>query len=385
MKNDNGQVKRDAVPASHYVAAFFRNNVVLVVAIVAAAISCCFVPFDGEYVGYFDFRTLASLFGMSAVIAALKRQNVFRALADKLIKFFRSTRSLIAALVAITYVASMLIANDMALLTFLPLGYCVLHAAGKEDRMAYTFTLQTVAANLGGMLTPFGNPQNLYLYNRFSIPTGEFFRIMIFPTLAAVAVIAVACLFVKNDPIEPVESEVQSPDKLKTAVYLVAFAYMIIVVFRVVPYWTALLVIPLLLILDRGALLTADYSLLLTFCAFFVFTGNLSRIDAVDEFFRFLLGKSVLLTGVLSCQVISNVPSAVLLSRFTTDYARLLVAVNIGGCGTLISSMASVISFRNFSLYRPKEKLRYLLLNAAVNFACLIILTAFCLFVPIYP
>ena len=369
-----------------YLTAFLRNNAVLVVALVASAISCCFVPPDKEYLGYFDFRTLASLFGMSAVIAALKRQNVFRALADVLIGRFKSTRSLIAALVVITYVASMLIANDMALLTFLPLGYCALHAAGKEDKMAYTFTLQTVAANLGGMLTPFGNPQNLYLYNRFAIPAGEFFRIMIFPTLAAVAVIAALCLLVKREPIAaPEHGETKVPDKAKTAVYAVAFIYMIVVVFRVVPYWTALLVVPLLLIFDRGALMKADYSLLLTFCAFFVFTGNLARISAVDEFFRFLLGKSVLLTGVISCQVISNVPSAVLLAGFTTDYARLLVAVNIGGCGTLISSMASVISFRNFSLYRPKERLRYLAINAAVNFTCLIALTAFCLFVPIYP
>ena len=271
------------------------------------------------------------------------------------------------------------------MLTFLPLGYCALHAAGKEDKMAYMFTLQTVAANLGGMLTPFGNPQNLYLYNRFSIPTGEFFRIMIFPTLAAVAAIALLCLFVKREPIESHADEVASPDKAKTAVYLVAFAYMIVVVFRVVPYWTAFLVIPLLLVLDRGALAHADYSLLLTFCAFFVFTGNLARISAVDAFFRFLLGKSVLLTGVLCCQAISNVPSAVLLSGFTSDYARLLVAVNIGGCGTLISSMASVISFRNFSLYRPGERLKYLGINAAVNFMCLVALTLFCLFVPIYP
>lgn len=375
----------NTVPRMHYVAAFLRNNIVLVVALVAAAVSCCFVPPDGEYVGYFDLRTLSSLFGMSAVITAMKRQNVFRALADKLIKRFRTTRSLVAALVAITYLASMLIANDMALLTFLPLGYCALHAAGKEDKMAYTFTLQTVAANLGGMLTPFGNPQNLYLYNRFSIPTGEFFRIMIFPTLAAVAAIALLCLFVKREPIEPHADEVAPPDKAKTAVYLVAFAYMIVVVFRVVPYWTAFLVIPLLLVLDRGALAHADYSLLLTFCAFFVFTGNLARISAVDAFFRFLLGKSVLLTGVLCCQAISNVPSAVLLSGFTSDYARLLVAVNIGGCGTLISSMASVISFRNFSLYRPGERLKYLGINAAVNFMCLVVLTLFCLFVPIYP
>ena len=142
----------NTVPRVRYLTAFLRNNAVLVVALVAATISCCFVPPDKEYLGYFDFRTLASLFGMSAVIAALKRQNVFRALADVLIGRFKSTRSLIAALVAITYVASMLIANDMALLTFLPLGYCALHAAGKEDKMAYTFTLQTVAANLGGML-----------------------------------------------------------------------------------------------------------------------------------------------------------------------------------------------------------------------------------------
>ncbi len=357
----------------------------MLVAVVAALISCCFVPIDSKYVSYFDFRTLASLFGMSAVIAALKRQNVFRALADMLIKRFHTTRSLIATLVAITYVASMLIANDMALLTFLPLGYCALKAAGKEDKMAYTFTLQTVAANLGGMLTPFGNPQNLYLYNRFSIPTFEFFRIMIFPTLMAVAVIVVLCLIVKREPIEPLESETAKPDKIKTAVYLVAFVYMIVVVFRVVPYWTALLIIPLLLISDRGAILKADYSLLLTFCAFFVFTGNLARIDAVDSFFRFLLDKSVLLTGVMCCQVISNVPSAVLLAGFTSDYARLLVAVNIGGCGTLISSMASLISLRNFSLYRPKEKLCYILINAGVNFGCLIVLTLFCLFVPIYP
>lgn len=364
---------------SYYIKSFLKNNIVAVIAFIAAVISCFFVFPDKQYADYFDLRTLISLFGMSAVIAALKNQRFFRILARKVIKVFRSTRSAVAALVAITYIASMLIANDMALLTFLPLGYFVLHSADKEQYMAYTFTMQTVAANLGGMLTPFGNPQNLYLYNRFNIPTGEFFSIMLVPTLFSVLLIALCCIFVRREPIEAIEETEYKLNKPKTVVYFILFAYMILLVFRVVPVLTGLLVIPVLLIIDRNALIKVDYSLLFTFCMFFIFTGNLARIEAVDAFFRMLLGRNVLLTGVISCQLISNVPSAVLLSGFTSDYARLLVAVNIGGTGTLISSMASLISFKSFSLYKPRERVKYLMINAAVNFSFLIVLTVFCL------
>ena len=369
---------------SYYIKSFLKNNIVAVIAFIAAVISCFFVFPDKQYADYFDLRTLISLFGMSAVIAALKNQRFFRILARKVIKVFRSTRSAVAALVAITYIASMLIANDMALLTFLPLGYFVLHSADKEQYMAYTFTMQTVAANLGGMLTPFGNPQNLYLYNRFNIPTGEFFSIMLVPTLFSVLLIALCCIFVRREPIEAIEEAEYKLNKPKTVVYFILFAYMILLVFRVVPVLTGLLVIPVLLIIDRNALIKVDYSLLFTFCMFFIFTGNLARIEAVDAFFRMLLGRNVLLTGVISCQLISNVPSAVLLSGFTSDYARLLVAVNIGGTGTLISSMASLISFKSFSLYKPRERVTYLMINAAVNFSFLIVLTVFCLFVPFW-
>ncbi len=366
----------------YFIKSLIKNNVVLVVAFVAALVSCFFVFPDKQYLDYFDWRTLISLFGMSAVICALKNLRFFRILANKIISVFKTTRSAITALVVITYVASMLIANDMALLTFLPLGYFVLHSSDKEEYMAYTFTMQTVAANLGGMLTPFGNPQNLYLYNRFSIPTGEFFSIMLVPTLFSVALIALCCVFVKSEPIEPKEAETAKLDKPRTLFLFALFAYMILLVFRVVPFLTGLLIIPIMLVFDRKALAKVDYSLLLTFCMFFIFTGNLARIEIVDRFFRWLLSKSVLLTGVISCQVISNVPSAVLLSGFTSDYSHLLVAVNIGGCGTLISSMASLISFKSFSLYRPKERGKYFALNAAINFGFLFALTAFCLFVP---
>ncbi len=365
----------------YVIKSFIKNNIVFVIATLLAVISCFIVPPDAKYLEYFDYRTLICLFGMSAVISALKNVKFFRILAKKIISVFKTTRSAITALVVITYIASMLIANDMALLTFLPLGYFVLSNAEKEEFMAYTFTMQTISANLGGMLTPFGNPQNLYLYNYYSIPTGEFFSIMLAPTLFAVALIAVCCIFIPAKPITATKEQDEPLNKPKTIIYFLTFAYMVLLVFRLVPALTGLLVIPVMLLLDKSALAKVDYILLLTFCMFFIFTGNVSRIDAVDKFFRSLLGVNATLTGVLSCQVISNVPSAVLLSGFTQNYPALLVAVNIGGTGTLISSMASLISFKAFCNYRPKEKGKYLLVNTLLSFAFLILLTLFCLFV----
>ncbi|HIW56465.1 MAG TPA: anion permease [Firmicutes bacterium] len=342
-------------------------------------ISCFFVPPDSGYADYFDLRTLVSLFCMMIVVSAMRHIGLFRFLAQKIVRVFRTTRSAITALVFVTYAASMLIANDMALITFLPLGYFVLTATGKEKHMAFTFIMQTIAANLGGMLTPFGNPQNLYIYNYFNIPTGEFFGIMWPPTLISVALIAVCCLFVKSEPLDRSDKKNVTTDKKRTAVYLVMFVYAIIIVFRAVPYWTGLVMVPILLFLDRKALVDVDYGLLLTFCMFFVFSGNMARIPAVDSFFRNLLAQNTLLTGVLSCQIISNVPSAILLSGFTTDYAALLMAVNIGGCGTLISSMASLISYKHFAIYRPAEVKKYLLMAHGLNFGFLALLTGACL------
>ena len=368
----------NTVPRMHYVAAFLRNNIVLVVALVAAAVSCCFVPPDGEYVGYFDLRTLSSLFGMSAVITAMKRQNVFRALADKLIKRFRTTRSLVAALVAITYLASMLIANDMALLTFLPLGFLVLSSTGKQKYMAFTFIMQNIAANLGGMLTPFGNPQNLYLYTKFNIPNGEFMGIMAPPFILSVVLITLCCIiFVKNEPLMISDEKIELNGK-RTALYLALFALAIAIVFRGIPYWIGLIIIPAVLFFaDRHALESVDYPLLFTFVFFFIFAGNMARMDAVRNFFSALLSKNTLLFSALSCQCISNVPSAILLSQFTGNYAELLIGVNVGGVGTLIASLASLITFREYVKHDPKSTRRYIAEFSAFNFGFLIILIAF--------
>ena len=228
--------------------------------------------------------------------------------------------------------------------------------------MAFTFIMQNIAANLGGMLTPFGNPQNLYLYTVFEIPNLEFIKIMTPPFVIAIVLITICCLFVKSEPLEMENEKIELNPK-KTVLYLLLFALSILIVFRGIPYWVGLLVIPFTLFFaDRKALATVDYPLLLTFVFFFIFAGNMARIELVRNFFSYLLDKNTLLFSVLSCQCISNVPSAILLSQFTTNYQDLLVGVNIGGVGTLISSLASLITLREFIKYNYGKTKLYLTL-----------------------
>lgn len=270
----------------------------------------------------------------------------------------------------------MFLANDMALLTFLPLGYISLSATGKEKYMAPIFIFQNIAANLGGMLTPFGNPQNLYIYTKFNIPTLDFMGVMLLPFILSIVLFTLCCFFIPKELLALEQEENESFPKGRTIFYLVLFALTILTVFRVIPYYVCLPIILIaILIADRKALARVDYSLLLTFGAFFLLAGNVSRIGAVNEFFSFLLEKNTLLTGVLSCQVISNVPSAILLSEFTENWRELLVGVNIGGVGTLISSLASLITFREYTSHVKGKTLKYIGLFSAFNFGFLIILT----------
>ena len=353
-----------------------KKNIVMVVALVAALVTMFLVHPDKEYLGYFDFKTLTCLFCVLAVVCALKNVQFFYVLAKKIVQLFKNARFAILALVYITFIGSMLIANDMALLTFLPLGYLVLSTTDKKQYMAFTYIMQNIAANLGGMLTPFGNPQNLYLYSYFEIPTGEFMSIMALPFVISVALITLCCLiFVKPDPLKMTDEPIRLPWK-RTALYLALFALSIAIVFRGIPYWIGLIVIPIVLIFaDRKALRAVDYPLLLTFVFFFVFAGNMSRLEPVKALFSWLLSKSTLIFSVASCQVISNVPSAILLSQFTTNYRELLLGVNIGGVGTLISSLASLITYREYTKRNPGKSMHYVLLFSAFNFAFLIILT----------
>ena len=358
------------------IGSFVKKNAVLCVAIVAAIITSFIVPPNKAYLDYFDWKTLTCLFCVLAVVCALKNIHFFTVLAEKIVALFKNARASVLALAYITFLGSMLIANDMALLTFLPLGYFVLSSTGKTKYMAFTFIMQNIAANLGGMLTPFGNPQNLYLYSQFNIPTGEFVATMLPPFLISVALITLCCLvFVKKEPLEIETKQIALP-KWRTVIYALLFTLSIVIVFRIIPFWIGLIVIPIaLFFMDRKALKDVDYGLLFTFVAFFIFSGNMSNISFVQNLFEGLLNKNTLLVSICSCQVISNVPSAILLSKFTGNYTELLLGVNIGGVGTLISSLASLITFREYSSHNPDKVTRYILQFSAFNFAFLFILT----------
>ena len=355
---------------------FIKKQFVFCVAAFAALITCFFVPPDAEYFTYFDWKTLSCLFLTLAVICALRNLKFFTILARRLVLITGNLRSLFLMLICITFMGSMLIANDMALITFLPLGYFALSSTKKEAYMAYLFILQNISANLGGMLTPFGNPQNLYLYSYFDIPTDEFCGIMFPPFLLAISLLSAACL-----PVKPVKLSIDQafPETLnirRTVLYLILFAFSILIIFRVIPFWLGLIIIPtVLLAVDIESLKMVDYPLLGTFFFFFVFAGNLARIDAVNTFISSILTKDTLLVSVLSCQAISNVPSAILLSRFTADYRSLLLGVNIGGTGTLIASLASLITFSEFRILYPDHSKRYFLLFTLINMIFLVIMT----------
>lgn len=360
-----------------HITAFIKKNAVMCIALLAAIITSLIVPIDAEYLNYFDYKTLTCLFCVLAVVCALKNINFFYMLARKVVQLFKNARMSVLALVYITFIGSMLIANDMALLTFLPLGYLVLTTTGKQKYMAFTFIMQNIAANLGGMLTPFGNPQNLYLYTKFNIPNLEFVSIMLLPFVISILIITICCIiFVKPEKLELDNVKIELKP-IRTSVYMLLFALSIAIVFRTIPYWIGLIIIPIaLLFMDRKALKMVDYPLLFTFVFFFVFSGNMARIEEVRNFFSFLLDKSTLLFSVVSCQFISNVPSAILLSQFTTNYPDLLVGVNIGGVGTLIASLASLITFREYVKNNPGKTMYYIGMFSAFNFGFLILLTA---------
>ena len=355
---------------------YIKKNIVFFIAALAAVVTCFLVPPDKAYLDYFDWKTLSCLFLTLAVVCALRNIKFFTILARKLVSLTGNLRSLFILLIIITFVGSMIIANDMALITFLPLGYFALSVTKEEKYMAYLFVLQNISANLGGMLTPFGNPQNLYLYSYFNIPTGEFCRIMLPPFLLAVSLLIAACL-----PVKPVRFKLNGEldeklDMKKTVLYCVLFFLSILIVFRVIHFALGLFLIPLILFfVDRESLKMVDYALLGTFFFFFIFAGNLSRIGAVNSFLSSLLQKDTLIVSALSCQFISNVPSAILLSRFTTDYPALLLGVNIGGTGTLIASLASLITFSEFKLLHPERTREYIKIFTLANVAFLVVLT----------
>ena len=351
---------------------FVKNEIVLIISFALALFSAFVVRPNAGYIDYIDFRTLALLLCLMAVMAGLNGLGVFRLLASKLLSFATTTRSLTLWLCMLCFFSSMIITNDVALITFVPFSIVALKLSDREKLLVPVITLETVAANLGSMLTPVGNPQNLYLFSAFNMTAGDFFITVLPYAVLSLVLLTASAFFIKKEKISVVSEE--KSDKINgkfCVVYAVIFVISILTVFRVIPYGITLAVsVAAILLFDRKALAKVDYSLLLTFVFLFIFIGNLKNIPAVSEFLGRTVSGNEVAVGIAASQIFSNVPAAILLSGFTENINNLLIGVNLGGLGTLIASMASLISFKLVA----KEDVssgRYILVFTAVNIAFL--------------
>lgn len=367
------------VKIKNAVIAFVKKEVVLSIAIIAAIITCFFVPPDEKYFGYFEEKTLIALFCMLSVVAGLKYTEVFELISKKMIGLFHTRRTVIYALVFGTYFFDMIVANDMSLITFLPLAYIVLHSTGNDKYLGITFILMTIAANMGGMITPYGNPQNLYLFSFYEMGLLDFLAALAVQAATILIMLFISGLFIKNEKLYLVNDKEINIKKTQLVVYAILFVLVILCIFRLVNHWMALtFIVVAIIVMDTKRFKYVDYALLATFCVFFVFSGNIARIPAVSQLIESIVGPSgenVLVAGIVSCQFISNVPTAIFLSNFTDPaYASdLLVAVNVGSLGIIISSLASLITLKEFLKHQPEGFKRYMLMFTGVNTAFLIV------------
>lgn len=364
-------------PALSACISFFKKETVLSTAGLLAILSAFFVKPSPEYFIYLDYRVLSLLFCLMAVVAGLQNIGLFRYLGTSLLSGTKTTRQLVFQLMALCFFSSMFITNDVSLITFVPFAIMLLSMANETDLLIPVVVLQTIAANLGSMFTPVGNPQNLYLYSGFSIPIGKFLIIMLPLTVLSFFLLTLSVFLLPNKPLEIRNLErIQPPKKRPLFIYLFLFGICLGCVAHLIPYQVMLAIIILgIWIYDRSLFRKADYYLLLTFVCFFIFIGNMERIPAISSLLRSLIAGKELLFGLLLSQVISNVPAAILLSGFTDQVIPLLYGVNVGGLGTLIASLASLISYRCYSNTEGAEKGHYFKVFTIYNLIFFIALT----------
>lgn len=355
--------------------ALAKREVVLSIALLLAVVSACFVPPSAAYFGYIDWNTLALLFSLMVVMKGYQRAGVFLCLANGLLRRVRSTRALLGVLVFLPFGLSMVVTNDVALLTFVPFGLLVLRMAGQGRQVVPLVVMQTLAANLGSMLTPMGNPQNLYLYGKSGMGFGGLCLLMLPYVAVAGGCLAVALLLRRPSPVQApaVPGRLAGPRQLTLCT--LGFGLCLLGLFQVVNALVVCAILALFLLLtDRALLASVDYSLLGVFAAFFIFIGNLSGVEGFQSILSGALTGHVELVAVLASQVTSNVPAALLLSGFTNQWAPLIVGCNLGGLGTLIASMASLISYKEISRAYPDQRGRYFMVFTLCNVGMLALL-----------
>jgi Na+/H+ antiporter NhaD/arsenite permease-like protein len=362
---------------------FIKKEVVLVIAISLAIISAIIVPPSKKYMDYIDFRTLAILFCLMTVTAGLKRQGVFEKMGQFLLLKTRNLFQLILVLIMLCFFSGMIITNDVALITFVPFTFVVFNMLREEQRKKLilpVICIQTIAANMGSMLTPLGNPQNLYLYCKSGMSLGRFCLIMLPYTVVSLALIILWTAFISRKVDRKIEKdwikiENVNGDKKRIVMHFLMFILCLLVVLRIIDY-KYIFVITLLanIIFDRKTVKNVDYSLLFMFIGFFIFVGNIRSITAFSNWINEIINGNEIMVAVLSSQIISNVPTALLLSGFTDKIRLLVIGTNIGGLGTLIASMASLISYRQIVRELPGRKGEYFKFFTIANIVFLIIM-----------
>lgn len=363
-----------------------KKEIVFTAALLLAVLSSFFVPVSKEYLGYLDYRVLALLFCLMFLVAGFRKQGVFRYLGRILTGHAGNEMQLEMVLVFLCFFFSMIITNDVSLITFVPFTFIVLQLTGEEAVKKLTvpvIVLQTIAANLGSMLTPIGNPQNLYLYGKTQMSAGTFILLMLPYSLVSLLLLMICVVIVaKRSGIEVrgaevllTEDEKLEQKKYLLPAYLLLFVLCLLTVAHMIPYPVTLVTVALaVFLLDRGTLIKVDYSLLLTFVGFFIFIGNMGRMPAFCDFLQKIIGGREVMTAVIASQVISNVPAALLLSGFTENITALIIGTNLGGLGTLIASMASLISYKQVARQIPGEKKKYFGWFTIANIVFLMIL-----------
>ncbi len=356
-----------------------KKDPVLFAALFCAVISAFFVLPDRQYIDYIDYRTIGLLFCLMSVVAGFSAMGLIKYMAEKILSMVKNTRTLVFVLWMLCFFSSMLITNDVALITFVPLAIAILTLCKKKELIIYTLVLQTAGANMGSMLTPVGNPQNLYLYGKFNIPTGEFFSITLPVILLSFVVLCVMTFGVPSEKISAkLESEKADIKKVNIIIYTVLAVVSLLSVVRLADWRIAVILTALaLIIFDHRTLSSVDWLLLMTFCAFFVFVGNIERIPFIKDIIEGIINKSAFGASLIASQIISNVPAAVVLSGFTQNYRALVLGTDIGGLGSLIASLAGLISFKFYTKIKGADVKRYITVFTVVNVVFLLFLILF--------
>lgn len=353
---------------------WFKREVVLTIALLAALLSFLLVPPGMHTLEGIDLTTLMMLFSLMAIVAGFRHMGAFDKLAGAVTSRVRTLRSLAMVLVTGCFLLAMVATNDVALITLVPFTILLMRGAHMKH-LTLTVVLETIAANLGSMVTPIGNPQNLYLYSREKLDALSFPALAWPYALAAFVLLMALCWLI---PRETVQTEPSGGKKLpgrKLALYAALTVVAVLALAKVIPDWLlAAAVLAGLLAMDRPVLRQVDYTLLMTFVCFFVFVASVNAYAPLSAWLQGLMAGSPLLTSLLASQAISNVPACLLLAEFTGDYPALMLGVNLGGLGTIIASLASLISYRLYGKAEGAKSGSFMLVFTVLNAAFLAVL-----------